>query len=85
MNKNFGATFIIWDRIFKTHQKEEEQPIYGITHNINRSYDPIEINFREYVDIIQDVKNSKNWKVALFFIFGDPIDIDQYKKKLQIK
>lgn len=85
INKNFGATFIIWDRIFKTHQKEEEQPIYGITHNISRSYDPIEINFREYVDIIRDVKNSKNWKVALFFIFGDPIDIDQYKKKLQIK
>lgn len=85
MNKNFGATFIIWDRIFKTHQKEEEQPIYGITHNISRSYDPIEINFREYVDIIRDVKNSKNWKVALFFIFGDPIDIDQYKKNLQIK
>jgi len=84
MNKNFGATFIIWDRIFKTHQKEEEQPKYGITHNISRSYDPIEINFREYVDIIRDVKTSKNWKDALFFIFGDPIDIDQYKKKLLI-
>jgi len=85
MNKNFGATFIIWDRIFKTHQKEEEQPIYGITHNISRSYDPIEINFREYTEIIRDVKTSKSWKVALFFIFGDPIEIDRYKKKLLIK
>jgi len=83
MNKNFGATFIIWDRIFKTHQQEEEQPKYGITHNISRSYDPIEINFREYVDIIRDVKNSTNWKDALFMIFGDPIAIDQHKKKLQ--
>jgi len=85
MNKNFGATFIIWDRIFKTHQQEEEQPKYGITHNISRSYDPIEINFREYVDIIRDIKKSKNWKEALFFIFGDPIAIDQYKKKLRVK
>lgn len=82
MNKNFGATFIIWDRIFKTHQLEEERPKYGITHNISRSYDPIEINFREYVDIIRDVKNSTNWKEALFMIFGDPIAIDQHKKKL---
>jgi len=60
MNKNFGATFTIWDRIFKTHQQEEEQPKYGITHNISRSYDPIEINFREYINIILDVKNSTN-------------------------
>jgi len=85
MNKNFGATFIIWDRMFNTYQKEEEQVNYGITHNIVRKYDPIEINFHEYVDIIRDVKNSTSLKEALFYVFGDPIEIDRYKKKLEVQ
>jgi sterol desaturase/sphingolipid hydroxylase (fatty acid hydroxylase superfamily) len=83
MNKNFGATFIIWDRMFNTYQQEEEQAVYGITHNISRTYDPIEINFHEYVDILRDVKKAKNLKEAFFFIFGDPIVIDRYKKQGQ--
>jgi sterol desaturase/sphingolipid hydroxylase (fatty acid hydroxylase superfamily) len=83
MNKNFGATFIVWDRMFNTYQREEEPAIYGITHNVSRTYDPIEINFHEYADILRDVKQSKSLKEALFFIFGDPIGIDRYKKQRQ--
>ena len=81
INKNYGATFIIWDRIFGTFQEEDEKPVYGLTHNIDRKHDPIHINFHEYVDIAKDVKTARNWKEALFYIFGDPGDIDQYKKR----
>jgi sterol desaturase/sphingolipid hydroxylase (fatty acid hydroxylase superfamily) len=31
LDKNFGSTFIIWDRMFGTFQSEEEKPVYGIT------------------------------------------------------
>jgi sterol desaturase/sphingolipid hydroxylase (fatty acid hydroxylase superfamily) len=81
VHTNYGATFIIWDRIFGTYQKEEEQVIYGITHNIDHKHDPIHINFHEYVDIIRDVRSADNWKEKWFYIFGDPGDIGNYKKQ----
>ena len=79
MNKNFGATFIIWDRMFGTYTPEEEQVNYGITHNIEHKGNPIHINFHEYGSMFQDIKNAKNWKERLFYIFGDPIDIAAFK------
>jgi sterol desaturase/sphingolipid hydroxylase (fatty acid hydroxylase superfamily) len=79
INKNYGATFIVWDRIFGTYQPEEEQAIYGITHNIDHKHDPIHINFHEYVDMIRDVKNASNLREKLFYIFGDPEDIAHAK------
>jgi sterol desaturase/sphingolipid hydroxylase (fatty acid hydroxylase superfamily) len=79
INKNFGATFIIWDRMFGTYYPEVEKVTYGITHNIDHKHNPIHINFHEYVDMLRDIKNARTWKEKLFFIFGDPEDIGNYK------
>lgn len=80
INKNYGATFIIWDRIFGTYQPEEEQVIYGITTNIENKANPLHINFHEYVDMIRDVRKAKSFREKIFYIFGDPIDIAEAKK-----
>ncbi len=80
INKNYGATFIIWDRMFGTYQEEEEQVIYGITTNIENKANPITINFHEYVDMWKDVKGAKGFKRKFFFLFGDPIDVAREKK-----
>ncbi len=80
INKNYGATFIIWDRMFGTYQEEEEQVIYGITTNIENKANPIIINFHEYVDMWKDVKGAKGFKRKIFFLFGDPIDVAREKK-----
>jgi hypothetical protein len=85
INKNYGATFIIWDRIFGSYQEEEEQVIYGITKNIDHKHDPIHINFHEYYDIIRDVRSADNLKEKLFYVFGDPGDIGKYKKEKELK
>ena len=82
INKNFGATFIIWDRIFGTYQPEEEQVIYGITTNIGNKANPLHINFHEYVDMFRDVKNAKTFREKMFYLFGDPVDIAMMKKDL---
>jgi sterol desaturase/sphingolipid hydroxylase (fatty acid hydroxylase superfamily) len=79
INKNFGATFSLWDRMFGTYQPEEEKAVYGITHGLGRKHDPIQINFHEYLDIIADVKNARSAREALFYIFGDPVDIAEKK------
>lgn len=81
INKNYGATFIFWDRIFKTYQPEEEQSIYGITNNISDKANPININFHEYAEMIKDVRKAKGLRRKLFYIFGDPTKVAKDKKQ----
>lgn len=81
INKNYGATFIIWDRMFGTYQPEVEQARYGITTNIEDKANPLYINFHEYVEMWQDVKQAKGLRKKLFFLFGNPIDIALEKKR----
>jgi sterol desaturase/sphingolipid hydroxylase (fatty acid hydroxylase superfamily) len=80
INKNYGATIIIWDRMFGTYQPEEEQVIYGITSHLEEKANPLYINFHEYVDMWNDIKGAKGLKKKLFFIFGDPLVIAREKK-----
>ena len=80
INKNYGATFIFWDRLFGTYQKEEEQAEYGITNNIENKSNPLHLNFHEYIDMWKDVKAAKGFRQKLFFMFGDPIAIAVQKK-----
>lgn len=82
INKNYGATFIIWDRMFNTFQPEEERPVYGITSNIENKANPLHINFHEYIDMIRDVRHAKGFKQKMFYLFGDPIDIANEKKRM---
>lgn len=72
MDKNFGSTLIIWDRLFKTFQVEEEQPIYGITKPVN-SYNPVYLVFHEWVDVFKDLGRAKSPKMAWQILFGSPV------------
>lgn len=83
INKNYGATFIVWDRLFGTYQPEEEQAEYGLTHQLERKGDPIYINFHEYVDIWKDIRGARGLKKKFFFLFGNPIDVAREKKNGQ--
>ncbi len=80
LDKNFGSTFIIWDRLFGTFQAEEEQTLYGITKPIN-SYNPITLNFHEWKDIYIDIVNSKSLKEAYAITFTSPANLEQVKNK----
>jgi sterol desaturase/sphingolipid hydroxylase (fatty acid hydroxylase superfamily) len=79
LDKNFGATFIVWDRLFGTYQKEIERPQYGITTSVRVTSNPFYLNFHEYTEIFKDVKSAKGWRQKLFFIFGSPAKIASQK------
>jgi sterol desaturase/sphingolipid hydroxylase (fatty acid hydroxylase superfamily) len=83
INKNYGATFILWDRLFGTYQQEEEQVVYGIGKSLPQKSNPIYINFHEYADMVKDVRSTPQWKKRLFYIFGDPLIIAEQKKRLR--
>lgn len=78
LDKNFGSTFIIWDRIFGTFQAEEEQAVYGITTPIN-SYNPITLNFHEWKDMSFDVIKSRSLKEAYAMMFTNPSKLEAVK------
>jgi len=82
IDKNYAATFIIWDRIWGTYEPEVEKVTYGITTNIDHKANPFHINFHEYKDMWKDVKKAKTLRRKLFFIFGSPVKIMMEKKKL---
>jgi sterol desaturase/sphingolipid hydroxylase (fatty acid hydroxylase superfamily) len=84
INKNYAATFVVWDRLFGTYQKEEEQVKYGLTHNIDHKSNPLHINFHEFADIWKDIRGTASWKTRLFYLFGDPMAVAQSKKTAPI-
>ena len=71
LDKNYGAIFILWDRLFGTFQEEKFTPTYGLTKQLN-TINPIDVHFREMVNIYKDVKQASNSKDALKYIFGHP-------------
>lgn len=71
IDKNYGSTFIIWDRIFNTFQKEEEQPSYGLTTPVN-SFNPIYLVFHEWTALIKDLRHCKSFKEAFQLTFYPP-------------
>ncbi len=79
IDKNYGSTFIIWDRMFGTFQPEGEQAVYGITKNVD-TYNAITLVFHEWVDIFRDVLKARNIREACWLIWGNPTAIA--KKKL---
>ena len=72
LDKNFGVIFIIWDRIFKTYVPEKERPVYGTVHKIEKTLDPLYLNFHEYKDIICDVRKAVGFREKMFYLFGSP-------------
>ncbi|GAB3043398.1 sterol desaturase family protein [Spirosoma pulveris] len=83
IDKNFGATFIFWDRIFGTFQPEEEPVIYGVTTNITNKANPFFINFHEITDMVSDVKRAKGFRKKFFYVFGSPVKIAEEKKEME--
>ena len=80
LDRNYGSTLVIWDRMFGTFQPEGERPDYGITKPVN-SYNPITLNFHEWVDIFHDVRKSRSLKEAFIMIFISPAKLEAAKLK----
>ena len=75
LDKNYGSTFIIWDRIFGTFELEVEKPVYGITTPVN-SYNPVYLIFHEYIALSKDLwwalKNERSPKKFYQILVSGP-------------
>ena len=71
LDKNYGAVFIIWDRLFGTFQAEEEEVVFGLTENIN-TQNPVRIAFYEWRAMLRDVFYARSWSEAMHLLFDHP-------------
>ncbi len=67
LDRNHAGTLIIWDRLFGTFQREEEEPTYGITTPLN-GWDPVRANFHYWGDLFTMARSTQRWwdKVLVF-------------------
>ena len=71
IDKNHGGTFIVWDMMFGTFQKEEETPTYGITTPVN-SWNPVWANFSHYKIMIHEMKQISGITDKIKYLFFKP-------------
>lgn len=71
LDKNYGSTFIIWDRIFNTFQKEEEEPVYGILDQ-PKTYNPVFLVFHVWIDIFKKIGSARSLKKVFDILFKPP-------------
>ncbi|HSH64629.1 MAG TPA: sterol desaturase family protein [Bacteroidia bacterium] len=73
LDKNMGMVFIIWDRLFGTFEKEDENEpvVYGLTENI-KTYHPLKMIFHEWISISKDLQKSTSFRSRFMYIFGPP-------------
>ncbi|SMO79025.1 sterol desaturase family protein [Solitalea koreensis] len=82
IDKNHAGSLIIWDRMFGTFQKEEEEVVYGITKPL-ASWDPTWANFHYWFDLFTVAKKSKNVKDTLALFIKPPGWLPEYLGGMQ--
>jgi sterol desaturase/sphingolipid hydroxylase (fatty acid hydroxylase superfamily) len=75
LDKNFGDVFVFWDKLFGTFQKEEEQPVYGLTQPFE-SHSFLWQHFHYYLELIYLAKTKTGWwnKIKVFFVSPECMD-----------
>ncbi|MBO9615434.1 MAG: sterol desaturase family protein [Dyadobacter sp.] len=81
LDKNFGDMFIIWDKLFGTFAEEKEQPVFGLTKQLD-SYSFLWQHFHFLVEIWYSAQQQKGVIAKLKVIFGRPEDFDPNVRRI---
>ncbi|CAG2115585.1 unnamed protein product, partial [Medioppia subpectinata] len=73
IDKNYGGTLIIWDRLLGTFEPEDSaEPVaYGLVHPI-QSYNPFYLQFHHMISIVNKIYNTNDWNERLCYIIKGP-------------
>lgn len=76
LNKNYGDLFVFWDKLFGTFQREEEKPVYGLTHPL-KSHSFLWQHFHYFLELHYAAAHQHGVVNKLKIIFGKPEILDQ--------
>lgn len=71
LDRNHGGILIVWDRLFRTYQREREPVVYGLTTNI-RTFRPLRVATHEYAAMLRDVAGARRWRDRLDVVLRRP-------------
>jgi len=71
IDRNYGGTLIIWDRLFGTFTPESEPVRYGVLHPVV-SRNPFYVGFHLWRDVFRDLVLSSNWKLRIRSLLAPP-------------
>ncbi|ADB40786.1 sterol desaturase family protein [Spirosoma linguale] len=75
LDRNYGDMFIIWDKLFGTFAEEEEEPVYGLTKQLD-SHSFLWQHFHGWLELGVAVQRAPGWRAKLLVLFGRPDTVD---------
>ncbi len=84
IDKNFGNTFLIWDRMYGTFEDLSEKPVYGLTEPVHTN-NILRIVFDEAISIAKDVRTARGPMEKIRMVFGSPGKIAAMKKMRSVE
>jgi alkylglycerol monooxygenase len=70
-DKNYGGTFIFWDKLFGTFEPETEEPYYGVSVH-PKSWDPTFLNMHWFMVLWNDMKQATHWQDKILLWIKPP-------------
>jgi sterol desaturase/sphingolipid hydroxylase (fatty acid hydroxylase superfamily) len=73
LDRNYGGTLIVFDRLFGTYQAEDPAIAirFGLVHPVT-SLNPLVIVFHEFAAVLGDLRRARNWHDRLAHVFAPP-------------
>ncbi len=75
LDKNYGNVFIFWDKIFGTYQEEKEEPVYGLTKQLE-SHSFLWQHFHYVFELAYAIKRANGLREKMRILFGRPEIVD---------
>lgn len=71
LDKNYAATFMIWDRLFGTFEPEIERPVYGISVPL-KSFNPLWTQVHYYAELFHTAVRAPSVTDAIRVFYRSP-------------
>lgn len=71
LDRNYGGTFILWDRLFGTFRKETTPPVYGITTPL-QAFNPLTVNFHYFATLANGLRRMRSLGDSLKYLLAPP-------------
>jgi sterol desaturase/sphingolipid hydroxylase (fatty acid hydroxylase superfamily) len=72
IDRNFGGSLVLWDRLFGTYVSEDEPPVYGVLH-LPEASNAVMASIGGYPELVADVRGARSVRAALRTAFGPPV------------
>jgi alkylglycerol monooxygenase len=58
LDRNFGSTLIVWDRLFGTFVRQTHEPTYGTTKAL-ASWNPLRAQFQPFIELVRRTSRAR--------------------------